>query len=132
MCQPVAEVDLFVEHVEVGVEAAGFLERVASDKQDGADEKLCVTPRAVIEPCSVKRVQRARARCEPAEEEVLGNEPPWRREPTHRALQRSVRVRQSWPYDRDLLIGVEALEELCDCTLGRPRVRIEQQETVAA
>jgi len=66
----------------------------------------------VVEAGAVEGVQRPGARCELAEEEVLGAEPPHGREATHRALERPVRVQEPRPGDPDPRVSGRGFAQL--------------------
>ena len=85
----------------------------------------------VVEPAGVEPVQQARARRELAEEEVLGREPPERRDAAHRALQRAVRVQQPRADHRRLRMRVGVPDEAPERPLGHPGVGVQDQEVAA-
>ena len=85
----------------------------------------------MLEPARVERVQQARPRRELAEEEVLGREPPERREAAHRALQRPVRVQQPRADDRGVRMLVGVPDEASERAIGQPCIRVQDQEVAA-
>ena len=92
--EAVAPVGLLAEEEEVLVERPDLLDRLAPDEHDRAHHELGLEHRVVVEAARVEPVQRPRPRRELAQEEVLGREPPQRREAAHGALQRAVRVQR--------------------------------------
>ena len=98
--EPVAPVRLLAEEEVVLVEEADLVDRLATNEHARAHHDLAIAHLVVVEATRVERVERPRSRRELAQEEVLGREPPQRREPAHRALQRPVRVQQARPERR--------------------------------
>ena len=131
LAEAVRPVRLLAEEEERLVERADLLDRLAPHEHAGAHQELRLAHLLVVEPARVERVQRLRARRELAEEEVLGREPPERREAPHRPLQRAVGVEQPRPDDRGVRALVGEGDEPAQRALGQPRVRVQDQEVAA-
>src|SRR4030095_775632 len=85
----------------------------------------------VVEVRAEKSVQRARAGRELAQEEVLGRDPPRRRVPADRALERSGRAAKPRPDHRSLRMLVREGDELLERAVCQPRVRVQEQEVAS-
>src|SRR5438105_8797586 len=95
LAEAVAPVRLLAEHEEVLVEEAYGSGGLPPYEQAGAHQELGLAHLVVVEAGAVERIQGTRAGGELAQEEVLRREPPERRKPTHRALQRPVGIEQA-------------------------------------
>src|ERR1051325_6405246 len=129
--EAVAPVGLLAEHEVVLVEEPYGIGGLAADEHAGAHHELGLPHLVVPEPRRVERIQRARARRELAQEEVLGREAPEAREAADRTLQRAVRVQQLRADDGGFRVLLGERDEPLNRVADRPRVRVEQQEIVA-
>src|SRR5919106_325270 len=129
--EPVAPVRLLAEEEEVLVGRTDGLDRRAAHQHAGTHDALHLAHLVVVESARVERVDRSRAWRELAQEEVLGREPPRRREAANRALQGAVRIRQARPDDRRLRPRVGELDEAGEGVADEPGVRVQQQDVTA-
>jgi hypothetical protein len=130
--EPEHPVRLLAEHEEVLVEEPDVLRRRDPHEQRRPLQRLDLPRLVVVEAAAVERVEERRARREPAQEEVLGREPPERREAAHRPLQRAVRVGEPRAGDGDVRVLVEMVREPLDRVADHPRVRVEQEGVAPA
>ena len=131
LAEAVGPVRLLAEEEERLVERADLLHGLAPDEHAGAHQELRLAHLLMVEAARVEPVQRLRARRQLAEEEVLGGEPPERREAANRPLQRAVGVEQPRPDDRGVRVLVGEGDEPAQRALGQPRVRVQDQEVAA-
>ena len=129
--EAVAPVRLLAEEEERLVQRADLLDGLAPHEHAGAHHDLDLALLVVLEPARIERVEQLRARRELAQEEVLGREPPQRREAAHRALQRPVGVQELGADDRGLRMRVGELHEPRERAVGQPGVGVQQQEVAA-
>ena len=130
--EAVGPVDLFAEEEEALVGRTDLVDRGAADEPHGAHQDLRLAHLVVGEAGRVEGVQRAGAGSERAQEEVLGREPPERREPAHRPLQRAVRVAEARPDDRRVGMRVGERHERVEGSGVQPGVRVEQEHVAPA
>jgi hypothetical protein len=128
LADAVAEIHLLAVHEVGGIEAADRLRGLPPDEQHGALEHLDLAHARVVEPAAVEGVQGARARSEPAQEEVLRGDPPERRVPAHGRLERAVGVAQARPDDPGPRVCLAEGRQPLDRVAHRPGVRVEEQE----
>jgi hypothetical protein len=81
----------------------------------------------VVEAAAVERIERASARCQPAEEQVLGCETPERREAANRGLQRPIQVEESRPDDAGRWFALSEFDEALHGVRERPRVGVHHE-----
>ena len=127
LAEPIAPVGLLAEHEVALVEAADSVDRLAANEQAGAHQELRLTLRVVVEAACVEGVERARARCELAQEQVLGRDPPDARKAADRALEGAVGVAQARAYDRRVRVRLGEAHQCVQRAGGEPRVRVQEQ-----
>ena len=127
----VAEVDLLVEHEEARIEAADLVQHLTAHEHHRAHDEVNLAAGAVVEAAAVERVERAAARREPAEKQVLGRQAPERREAANRRLQLPVGVKESRPDDARRRFAFGEFDEALHGVRERPRVGVHHEEVPA-
>ena len=125
-------VDLLAEHEEVLIEQADRIGGIAADEQRGAGQPIGLPRLVVREPPTYSGLSRLRARCELADEEVLGREPPERRLAADRALERAVGVLQLRADDRRVRVRRRRRRSDGRGVAFHPGVGVEQEEVAPA
>ena len=123
-------VDLLAEEEVPLVERTHLVEHGAADQQACPPQPLDLALARVVEARPVERVQRAGPRRELAEVEVLGGEPPGRRVPAHRALERAVRVLEARPDRRGPRVTVRRRDEGGERAVEEPGVSVQQEHVL--
>ena len=131
LLEPVAPVRLLAEEEERLVEHADLVDRRPAHEQARTHQELRLANPVVVEALRVEGVQRARARGELPQEEVLGGEPPDGREAAYRPLQGAVRVEQPRADDRGAGARVGERHQPVERALREPRVGVEDEDVAA-
>ena len=86
----------------------------------------------MVEVRAVEGVEQPRPWCQPAQEEILGREPPESRVAANRTLQRPVRVEQPGTDHADARIILGKGGETGDCVVDRPGIAVEHEQIATA
>ena len=125
--EPVRPVGLLAEEEERLVERADLLHSGAPHEHARTHHEVRLASAVVGEATRVEAVQELGARRELPEEEVLGGEPPERREAADGALERPVGIEQPRADDRGLGVLLGEGDEPLERAGREPRVRVQDQ-----